>query len=116
MVKFTKFSLVWCGVVGLACVVLLLSLVPSVASAGEFEWDVYALPALTIGLMIYAMVTAEAGESNTEDQAGPPEEQRVGAAQAANAQGLADPFATRDPTEAAGPNLKGRVTYPLFEW
>ena len=67
MRKFTQSSLVGRWVVGIACPVVLLPLGPPVASTGEFEWDVYALPILPIGLMIYAMLTAEAGESNTED-------------------------------------------------
>ena len=116
MLKFTQSFLVRRGVMGIACVVLLLPLVPPAASADEFEWDVYALPALTIGFILYAMVTAEEGETKSGDQAGPPKDQRAVAAKDANAKGLAEQFATLHTNEAAGPNLKGRVTYPLFEW
>ena len=96
--------------------VLLLPLAPPAAAAEEIEWDVYALPALTIGFILYAMAMAEEGETKTGDQAGPPEEQRSVAAKDAQAKRLAEQFATLHPNEAAGPNLKGRVTYPLFEW
>ena len=117
MLKFTQSSLVRRWVVGIACVVLLLPLAPPTASAEEISWDVYALPALTtIVLLLCAMAMAEEGETNTGDQAGPPKEQRSVGAKNDKAKGLAEQFATLHTNEAAGPNLKGRVTYPLFEW
>ena len=116
MLKCMQSSLVRRGVVGIACVVLLLPLAPPTASAEEISWDVYALPALTIGLLLYAMAMAEEGEPNTGDQAGPPKEQRSVGAKNDKAKGLAEQFATLHTNEAAGPTLKGRVTYPLFEW
>ena len=116
MLKFTQSSLARRWVVGIACVVLLLPLAPPAASAEEISWEVYALPALTIGLLLYAMAMAEEGETNTGDQAGSPKEQRSVGATDDKAKGLAEQFATLHTNEAAGPTLKGRVTYPLFEW
>ncbi len=87
---------------------LLLPLATQAADADELEWEVYALPALTIGFILYAMATAEEGETKTGDQAGPPKEQRSVAAQDAKATGLAEQFATLHTNEAAGTNLKGR--------
>ena len=116
MLKFTQSSLARRWVVGIACVVLLLPLATPTASAEEISWDVYALPALTIGFILYAMAMAEEGETNTGDQAGSPKEQRSVGATDDKAKGLAEQFATLHMNEAAGTNLKGRVTYPLFEW
>ena len=107
MLKFTQSSLVRRWVVGIACVVLLLPWAPPTVSAEEIDWAVYALPALTIGFILYAMAMAEEGETNTGDQAGPPKAQRSVGATDDKAKGLAEQFATLHTNEAAGPHPEG---------